>query len=547
MKRLPEALGALPQEGWDRRHAVHLLNRAGFGVPAELADRLAGMGPAAAVDYLVDFEREPDVVGPPDFLIEPLSPEAVQELTVGLSPEELQLASQAGRRWERENVDLLKAWWLDRMVRTRRPLEEKLTLFWHGHFAVSAQKVYESWHHYALNHVFRENAAGNARALTLKVARSPAMLRYLDNDRNVKNGPNENWAREMLELFVLGRGPYSERDIKELARAFTGWTRDHKHFVYRERQHDEGEKTLFGQTGNFDGWDATRIVYEQPAAAEHLARKLWAFFAYPEPEKELVQGLAAVLRQYDYDLKPMLRVMFSSQAFYSARAMGTQIKSPVQLVVQLLDHLKLDPPPWVPVLEALARLGQDLFYPPNVKGWDGGRAWISAATLTERYNLPATLVLADDPPRDSLELAAGGGMMTGAPIEAVPPEKDPSGAIRQLLAAFPLSQRESVAAQVGVTRPEFRHFIGQWLRAWCAREDWRPARVVGDISVPTVAAAIDELEARYLAVRLAPESRAVLAEAFPGVSGGQFTRRPTEAEIGAFLHLFFATAEYQLC
>ncbi|MCC6155400.1 MAG: DUF1800 family protein, partial [Candidatus Hydrogenedentes bacterium] len=269
-----------PVEKWDAAKARHLLNRAGFGGPSERLAKLTAMEPDQAVAYFVDYESNPGVTAVPDFLVKPKSPEEIKQLYAGLDVDARRKKSNELQAEERAAIQSLKGWWLERMHTSERPLEEKLALFWHGHFATSAQKVKSSWHTHQLNDVFRRHAIGNFKQLTIEVGQSPSMLRYLDNNKSTKKHPNENWARELMELFTLGQGQYSEDDIKESARAFTGWTSTHEKFAYRFDYHDGGSKTFMGKTGNFDGWDVINIIFEQPAASEFIAAKLWTYFAY---------------------------------------------------------------------------------------------------------------------------------------------------------------------------------------------------------------------------------------------------------------------------
>lgn len=411
-------LEPLASSQWDRAKARHLLRRAGFGIPLSRVDLLTEAGPQYAVAYFVDTERQADNFPDPDWLEQagamrkkyremrmessrdPRAPARSAEERRKLE-EERQKAVAELRRQERQNIQRLKYWWVNRMQTTARPLQEKMSLFWHGHFAVSAQKVQSSYANYDLNRLFRDRGLGNFKMLTYEVGCSPAMMRYLDNARNSKRNPNENWARELMELFTIGPGHYSEADIKNSARAFTGWTTDDGDFVYNPRDHDNGEKIFMGRIGNLNGNDIIDIIFEQEATAEFIVRKLWTFFAYADPEDEIVEGLARRLRGAGYELRPMLSEMFRSRAFYSDKAMWTQIKSPVQLLLSNLSHLDIEPGqlPMNFVLQALRRMGQDLFYPPSVKGWDGGEAWINTNTLMNRYNLAAYLLDRNGPNR----------------------------------------------------------------------------------------------------------------------------------------------------
>lgn len=382
---------------WDADAARHLLNRAGFGVPPASISRLMEMTPDEAVAAFVDYEKYPDTAQAPDWIGEATDPmEMMGQMRremEGIPDEERQRIRNMLQREEREDVQRLQMWWLDRMCHTERPLEEKMTLFWHGHFACSAEKVKQGAWNYDLNQRLRRNATGNFKTLVVDVGRSPAMLRYLDNMQNRKGRPNENWARELMELFTLGIGNYTEEDIKEAARAFTGWTVRDAEFVFNQRQHDDGVKKVLGKSGRFNGIDVIEIILGQPAAARFICTKLWRYFAYEDPEPEVVEGLAATFAGSKFELKPVLRQIFSSEGFYSARARGSMIKSPAQLVAGLqvqLDAELSDRPP-LPIL-AMRAMGQSLFYPPNVKGWDGGRAWIDTNTLLIRCNFANYLV-----------------------------------------------------------------------------------------------------------------------------------------------------------
>ncbi len=407
----PSLLQPIDARKMGRARARHLLNRAGFGIPLPLVDRLAPMSPAQAVQYFVDFESQPDIVTEPDWLESPgdlrLARRQIARMyEVNMGDMEMnddiqksidiekRKMNQEFNLEQREDLERLKIWWLRTMHDTHRPLQEKMTLFWHGHFATSAQKVKAGGPNYQLNNIFRSHAVGNFKTLAYEVGCSPAMMSYLDNARNVKKHPNENFARELMELFTLGVGNYTEDDIKEAARAFTGWATDGEEFVYNKRQHDAGSKTFLGVTGDLNGNDVYDIIFDQDAAASFIVAKLWRFFAYDDPEPEVVEGLSETLRESGFEIAPVLREMFMSQAFYSDRAVLTLIKSPVQLTLGMISMLEIQPNDVVEryVVHTLRQLGQDLFYPPNVKGWDGGQVWINTNTLMTRYNLANFLV-----------------------------------------------------------------------------------------------------------------------------------------------------------
>ncbi len=534
----------MPSE-WDERLARHLLSRAGFGVPRDRVAHLVRVGPTAAVNELVDFE---------DFPSEPDLADFIPGAEVYLERRrEFELLGQEERRKarkefvvrERGQIQRLQAWWFERMTTTARPLEEKMTLFWHGHFATSAQKVQSARHNLDLNRLFREHAAGNIRALTIAVGQSPAMLRFLDNVQNVKRNPNENWARELMELFTLGQGNYTENDIKESARAFTGWTVHEGAFALRERAHDFGPKTFMGRTGRFDGWDVIDIIFQQPAAATFICRKLFEFFAYRDPEPEIVEALSSSLRFHNYEIKPVLRQLFRSKAFYSSKAVGTQIKSPVQFTVQLVRDLHLEEPPYSAMARASAQLGQNLFFPPNVAGWEGGRVWINANTLLARYNIPRTLVVAEMVEVDDMSTMDMRDM-----------ERSRRQAYRDQFQDFlkrqPRERRRSFRDQMeAANSPEERRVIvEQALFESSTSEHWDLRAAFRDLEFSTARECADALSERFLSSSLSKRQKAVLASALGGERDHDSPltmEKLTRDRMSGALHLLFSMAEYQLC
>ena len=397
---------------WSYDRAAHLVERAGFGAtPAEI-ERLAAMTPEAAVDALVEFAAvdnraapafEPSPIWDPGMDPFPKSrAEAVRigretgsSMGVRVLPEGESRRLQPvvntffyGLRANAAETQRLATWWGERMLTTGRPLEEKLTLFWHGHFATGAGKVRDARMMHRQNEMLRANAAGNFRDLLVGILTDPAMLVYLDNGENRKDHPNENFGRELLELFTMGVGNYTERDIREASRAFTGWTNDALEFRFDTENHDYGEKTFLERTGAFDGEDIIDIILETPVTAEFIAGKLYRFLVREELDAATRTALGETFREAGYELRPLLRRMFLSRDFYSAASYGTQIKSPVQLVVSTYRKLGLTRLPTIPDFNRLtAGLGQTLFNPPNVAGWAGGRTWITPALLLQRGNL----------------------------------------------------------------------------------------------------------------------------------------------------------------
>ena len=290
----------------------------------------------------------------------------------------------------------LGLWWANRMLATPRPLEEKLTLFWHGHFATGENKVRDYRMMLQQNEMFRAHASGEFRDLLVGILKDPAMLVYLDNGENVKAHPNENFGRELLELFTMGVGNYSERDVREAARAFTGWTNDVLAFKFDSAQHDFGPKTFLGRTGPFDGEDIVDTILAQPVTAEFIASKIYRFFVRDEIEPGVKAQLGRTYRESGYQMKPLLKQIFLSKDFYSPPAVATQIKSPVHLVVSTYKKMSLREIPTIPDFGRMtASLGQSLFDPPNVAGWAGGRTWITPSTLLNRGNLFRSVLFPD--------------------------------------------------------------------------------------------------------------------------------------------------------
>lgn len=379
---------------WNEKTARHLLNRAGFGVPLSAAKNLAAMKPDAAVASFVDYELLPDVGPPPPKLPERYDYKVSAQQVVSLGERKAREIRQELRKAEKAAMVDLQTWWLGRMCNSQRPLQEKVALFWHGHFATSAQKVQDPHDNLQLNEVFRNQGLGNFTELVRSVGKSAAMMRYLDQQKSNKKKPNENWARELMELFTLGIGSYTEADIKAAARAFTGWYQRNNEFYIAPRQHDDGMKTILGVTAPFDGDQVVDLLTRQPDCGRFICTKLWHYFAYDEPEPEVISGLAETFKKNNGNIRPVLRQMFLSRAFYQEKAYFSQVKSPAQLVAGVMVQLGTEDKDEVASIAAYAMraMGQSLFYPPNVKGWDGGRAWINTNTLLVRYNFSNFLV-----------------------------------------------------------------------------------------------------------------------------------------------------------
>jgi uncharacterized protein (DUF1800 family) len=379
------------------REIGHLLRRAGFGPSAAEVDEYAPLGFERAVDQLVAGLAAPPPADPPSL-----------------------------------NVYLpgaTNAAWVERMRSSRTPLAEKLALFWHGHFATSIRKVEDPRLMWNQMSTLRRLGGGRFADLVAAVSRDPAMIRWLDGNSNRKGAPNENYARELMELFTLGRGSYTERDVREAARAFTGWGAEVRGFVFRPEYHERGAKTLLGETGDFDGDDVVRIVTSRPECARFVSRKLIAFFSHPEPSDADVAAAGRVFTKTNGQIADVVRHILLAPAFRSPAAYRALVKSPAEFVVGTVKVAGLAAAPaWA--VDAMGRMGQTLFAPPTVKGWDGGRAWLAAGSLLERIRFAARLAAEARDGAETLALAFDGA----APEEVSHAIASATGAERVALA-----------------------------------------------------------------------------------------------------------------
>jgi len=397
-----EALQAYdPAQGhgpWDERLAAHLLRRALGGPRPGEARALAQQAPSKAVNSFFSSRDE---------------------------------AHEAA--WSRAGAALasggertrLAAWWLMKLVQEDRAPGARLTLFWHGHFACAQSKVGDLGFLFRQHQSFAQLGEGRFLELLLAIARDPAMLRFLDGDSNRRGIPNENLARETLELFTLGVGNYSEQDIREAARALTGRVVRGRDYRFVEAYHEPGDKQLLGVDAP-DGDAVCRIAAGQPACARFLTAKLWQFYVSPEPAEDVIALLAERWREHELEVAWLVRTLLASRAFYSAESYRSLVKSPVDLVVGTIRALGAQPD-----FEACARacsdMGQDLFEPPGVQGWAGGEAWIHSASWLARTNYAG-------------RVAEGAAALTrGAALDALFPPKrreDASAALSDLASAF---------------------------------------------------------------------------------------------------------------
>lgn len=340
------------------RDMAHLLRRTGFGPSQAELDAYLPLGFDRAVDRLIAGLAEKPPTDPAGFSV--FAPGAAN------------------------------AAWIDRMRTSSTPLAEKLTLFWHGHFATSVRKVEDPqlmWRQVAS---LRALGAGRFSDIVASVSRDPAMIRWLDGNSNRKGAPNENYARELMELFTIGRGNYTESDVREAARAFTGWGSENGVFAFRPEYHDTGSKRVLGESGNLDGDDVGRIVTGRPECARFISGKLIAFLSHPKPSNADIAAAAAVFTRTRGSIVDVVRHILMAPAFRSEASYRSLVKSPAEFVVGAMKVAGLaSTPAWV--VESMGRMGQTLFAPPTVKGWDGGAAWLSAGALLERMRFAARL------------------------------------------------------------------------------------------------------------------------------------------------------------
>lgn len=566
---------------WSRDRAAHLLERVGFGGTPEDIERLATMTPEAAVRWLVQYqevanEHLPAFVesGIHDPTLDPFPKSRADAVRLARANGEAMgvKVKPAGDRplqpvvnrffyWLRaDSLEVRRAaqWWAERMLTTNRPLEEKLALFWHGHFATSDEKVRDYRKMLQQLALFWKHGNGNFRDLLLGVAQDPAMLVYLDAGENIKGRPNENFGREILELFTMGVGNYTESDIREAARAFTGWTNDRLAFIVKPELHDDGVKTFLGRRGNFDGVDIIDMLLEQEATARFIAGKLYRYFVRDDPSPELLARLGQILKQEKYAIAPLLTTIFLSRDFYSAPAYGTQIKSPVHLVVSTYRKLGLKEIPGIPDFNTSTRaLGQELFHPPNVAGWAGGRSWITPALLLERGNFAREVLLPDianfQPPDQrmpEINRRVAVKIAQGYDISAATIEGDGNALSDETRSMF---NRMADADEDYNTRYGSTH---GWMEAF-RRVQPIPRRaaqlnltaMVTDAGLETTAAVVDYFLARFLRVPLAADDRRALV-AFLTAELGTDRVEPAltymEEPLRLLVHLIMSTPEYQL-
>jgi uncharacterized protein (DUF1800 family) len=358
---------------WDLRRAGHLFRRATFGAPWTRIQQALKDGPEKTIDAILEGDRGLE----------------------SFEAETLKLAESLARV---NNGPQLRDWWLYRMLYSPHPLGEKLTLFWHNHFATSNAKVQNATYMLRQYQLLHRHALGNFATMLREMSLDPAMMVWLDARDSKKGSPNENYARELMELFSLGIGNYTEQDIREAARAFTGWTLRGAEAVFTRRDHDDGEKSVLGEKGNWRPDDIVRICLDQQSAPHFIAAKLFRFLVSDtvEPTRELLEPLAAAIKKSDFDFGAMVKTVLRSNLFFSSEVYRTRIKSPVDFALGIVRGLegRIGTTALAGVLE---ELGQNVFYPPSVKGWDGGPSWLNGQTLLFRQNLALALTSTGDP------------------------------------------------------------------------------------------------------------------------------------------------------
>ncbi len=366
-------------KGTSLTHIKHLYWRAGFGISPDEANKLTEL----SLDPIVDR------------LFECPYPENLHIVDKDTVPEGIKMMPAIERKTiqkeRREYGEMLNAYWLEQLAATRNPLLEKITLFWHGHFACRIENIYAIQE---LNNIQRKYALGPFKDLLMAVSKNSVMLQFLNNQQNKKSHPNENFARELMELFTLGHGNYSEQDVKESARAFTGWGFDREtlDFVFRVKQHDYEDKIVFGKTGNFDGEDIIDLILANRLTAYFICRKIYKYFVNDNPDEIIIEELADGYRANNYNTESLLKTIFKSKWFYDEKNIGAKIKSPVEFITGLTRTFKINYNDKKVLLQMQRGLGQILFYPPNVAGWAGGRNWIDSSTIMLRLKLPSLLL-----------------------------------------------------------------------------------------------------------------------------------------------------------
>ena len=369
----------------DQIKTEHLFQRAGFGATPEQIREFGEKSPEKVLKFLLKDSEKINFLA----IIDEETETVMKKKMLRNILEMKNLPAQEIKdqiKVQREKLTDLNFLWVKNMASGESMLREKMTLFWHGHFACRIRQPLLTQ---VQNNVIRQNALGKFGDLLLAISKDPAMLQFLNNQQNRKNSPNENFAREVMELFTLGRGNYTEKDVKEAARAFTGWgSNPMGEFIFRTNQHDDGKKVFQGKTGNFKGEDILKIILENPKTSTFICAKIYRYFVNENVDNQIVDKMAKRFRSNDYDIADLMEYTFKSDWFYLPENIGTRIKSPVELLIGLQRNFGIEFQQKQSVLFIQKALGQILFYPPNVAGWSGGKNWIDSSTLMTRMKLP---------------------------------------------------------------------------------------------------------------------------------------------------------------
>jgi uncharacterized protein (DUF1800 family) len=371
----------------------HLMWRAGFGSMVEdLAQMPSVSQKNLAKEIFKASSKSPEYIDVASNYLKGLTM-GIDEVVKLQKKDFSQDEKKQMRKQSQEDIKSLNLAWLNEMVNTDAQLREKMSLFWHGHFASRNLNIF---YQQLLLDTIRKNALGNFADLLRQVSKSAAMINFLNNNQNKKDHPNENFAREVMELFTMGRGNYTEEDVKEAARAFTGWGANLQgEFVFRKFQHDNGNKNFLGRSGNFDGDDVLNILLEQKQTANFVAKKIYRFFVNDIVDEEKVSWLGNRFYQNNYNIKSLMEDILTSDWFYDEKNIGARIKSPVELIVGIRRMLPMNIENEEVLLIVQRLLGQLLFYPPNVAGWPGGANWIDSSTLMFRLRIPQIIYASD--------------------------------------------------------------------------------------------------------------------------------------------------------
>lgn len=372
---------------------LHLLWRAGFGPStADLATINAADAEPIYKNLLTASRKTPAAIDVADNDLRDLM--TGMEENGGMQKQQLSVDQKKELRVKsRDGLKNLNLAWMGQMITSQQQLREKMSLFWHGHFATRTINIF---YQQKLLDIIRTNALDNFGDLLREVSKSASMINFLNNNQNRKDHPNENFAREVMELFTLGRGNYTENDIKEGARAFTGWGASFSGaFVFRERQHDADTKTFLNKTGNFNGDDILKIILEQKQTARFITQKIYRYFVNENASAEKIEWLATRFYQHNYNIESLMTDIFTSDWFFDEKNIGAKIKSPVELIVGIRRMLPMQIENEASQLLLQRLLGQILFYPPNVAGWPGGKNWIDSSTLMMRLRIPELIYAGD--------------------------------------------------------------------------------------------------------------------------------------------------------